>query len=155
MCHIKYVVLLIICCGLPLSTSAASPKPALTRDVDRAGSAGAMLACSSSGSAACQFATPVPAGKRFVSSYISYNIIYSAGIVPILVTICTQNPCGSGGRFAFLPVAAVTAGNLFSTGTPITFVFEAGEAPFFSVTPSPASSATAIGVSILGHFEDL
>jgi hypothetical protein len=155
--HIQCVVLLIICCGLPLSTFAAPPKPALIRDVDRAASAGAMLDCNSTADLTCQFTTPVPAGKRFVSSYISYNIIFGAsGIVPVVVVICSSISCGGGGgRYALLPVAAVTGGNVFSTGTPITFVFEAGETPFFRVGPNPAAIANAITVSILGHFEDL
>ena len=156
--RIKYVVLL-ICCGLPLSTSAASPKPALTRDVDRAGSAGAMLRGACASAAFCTVTTPIPAGKRFVSSYISYVLQYTVLGTPAIVQICSDSSCSSSSRRAFLPIGAVTLGGgpliTSSTGTPITIVLEAGETPTLFSVFDTVLTPSLIDFSILGHFEDI
>jgi len=144
----------LVCC-LALPAAAAPPKPALVRDVDRPASANVDLACTATGASGCTVAA-IPAGKRFVTSYVSYVVNFPSGSIAAaglcssaIVLDCT------GARVAFLPVAtpAPFAGLLVATGTPITMVFESGEAPVFVVITSTLPST--LTMHMLGHYEDL
>lgn len=141
---------------LTASAVAAPPKPALVRDVDRPASASVDLTCSGAHTGCSVDA--IPAGKRFVTSYVSYQVLLPSGAIAVAVLCATgaSLDCGSG-RAAFLPVAIAVpfAANLLiaATGTPITMVFEPGETPGFIVATTALPSGAT--VHILGHFEDL
>ena len=154
-----------------LAMSAVAPalaqKAALVRDIDRTGSAGAAMVCTANipdplppnfppgNPARCTLTPPVPVGKRFVTSYVSY-IIQAGTFNTKIITAYLDN-----GNFTYLPVPApIDDGsgnhNVYTMGSPMVMVFEALAAPVFvpvyviAISPSPPSS---VGITVQGHYE--